>query len=58
LVHLDKLNVEKGSLSQELVERIKYVREMQREINKGDNLQEVVDREMREELAQEKRRGF
>ena len=43
LMHLDRLNQEKSSLSEKLIDQIKFVRDLQKETAKGDNLEGVVN---------------
>ncbi|CDW80517.1 UNKNOWN [Stylonychia lemnae] len=54
LLQLDKLNQEKATLSNELIEILKFVRDMQRETQKGEDLGGVVSDELRSELRSEK----
>lgn len=54
LVQLDRLNQERGGLSNKLIEMLKFVRDMQRETQKGEDLSGVVNDDLRSELRAEK----
>lgn len=59
LVQLDKLNQEKLSLSNKLIELLKFIREISRETQKADGVEAlggVVSQQVRDELRQEKER--
>jgi len=57
LLHLDKLNQEKNQLSNKLIEQIKFVRDLQRETGKAEDLNDVVNENMKEDLRKEKEIG-
>lgn len=52
LVQLDKLNQEKAQMSNKLIEIMKFVRDLQRETSKGDDLNAVVNDDLKCELRQ------
>lgn len=55
---LDKLNQEKSQLSQNLIDQIKFVRDMQRETHKCEDISGVVSDELKQELRVEKERSM
>ena len=58
LVALDRLNQEKGVLSAKLMELLKFVREVTRETQKGDDLNGVVSDELKSEYKNGKELTF
>ena len=54
LVQLDKLNLEKTELSNRLIDQIKFVRDLTRETQKGEDLNGVVNENLKGDMKREK----
>ena len=54
LVELDKLNLEKTELSNRLIDQIKFVRDLTRETQKGEDLNGVVNENLKGDMKREK----
>ena len=56
LLQLDKLNEEKRTLSQQLIDQIKFVRDLQSQLGTADNghVTEVIDKELEGQFRKEK----
>lgn len=56
LLQLDKLNEEKRTLSQKLIDQIRFVRDLQSQLGTADNghVTEVIDKDLENQFRREK----
>ena len=54
LIRLDHLNEDKRELSDRLVEQIKFVRDLERAVLHGDDIEGVVSEQMKTDYKREK----
>jgi valyl-tRNA synthetase len=56
MIELDQMNAEKRALSQQLLDKIKFVRSLQAELGTADNgdINEMIDKDLEESFKKEK----
>jgi hypothetical protein len=52
-VKLDKLNTKNREMSNQLVEKIKFVRDLQQATSGGDDIETIISAQMKEEFRKE-----
>lgn len=53
LVKLDKFNTKNRQMSNDLVEKIKFVRDLQKATSGGDDMEGIISNQMKEEFRRE-----